>query len=257
VPRARLDLRGFRWSIVKVLLTYGVFTSLITAANVIRANIASAVIGRVISLEAISVYAIAVLMVSYLGRSILSGAGVLTPRFAGLEGLGDSEVLKGLFLKAMWIGSALSCAGAMVMVICGRQAIRLWVGDEFLGAGSVLYVLAFTCAMTVSQAPAHSLLYAMNKHRFLAMVLLPEAFVNLGLSIVLARHYGIIGVAFGTAIPAAVTNLLLQPVYVCRTLKVGLYRYYCRILVPLAIAVVIAVLVTPVVAGLQLGWSWR
>lgn len=47
----------------------------------------------------------------------------------------------------------------------------------------------------------------MGRHRVLASVLLLEGAVNLLLSLFLVRRMGIIGVAWGTAIPLACTSL--------------------------------------------------
>ena len=53
-------------------------------------------------------------------------------------------------------------------------------------------------------------MYAINKHYYYAGATLVEGLLNLGLSIYLARDYGILGVASGTAIATLVIKGIFQ-----------------------------------------------
>jgi len=57
------------------------------------------------------------------------------------------------------------------------------------------------------------------------LVRLVEGLANLGLSIVLLRRYGVIGVAIGTLIPQLCSNLLFLPGHLCRVLGVRVRTY--------------------------------
>lgn len=46
-----------------------------------------------------------------------------------------------------------------------------------------------------------SLVYAMNRHRVYAMVNIAEALLSLLLCVVVVKHWGMIGIAIGCAIP--------------------------------------------------------
>jgi hypothetical protein len=56
-------------------------------------------------------------------------------------------------------------------------------------------------------------------------VVLIEGAANLILSIVLVRHFGVIGDAMGTAIPLTCTMLFFLPRHVCRLLDIPLRSY--------------------------------
>jgi len=58
-------------------------------------------------------------------------------------------------------------------------------------------------------------------------VTLVEGVANLILSIILVRPYGIVGDAFGTAIPLTCSMIFFMPGHVCRRLGISL-RYYLR-----------------------------
>lgn len=65
----------------------------------------------------------------------------------------------------------------------------------------------------------------MSKHRTWAWVTLTESVCNLILSIILVRPYGIIGDAFGTAIPLTCSFVLFMPQHLCRLLGIRLRTY--------------------------------
>jgi hypothetical protein len=53
-----------------------------------------------------------------------------------------------------------------------------------------------------------------------------EGLANLVLSILLVRHFGLLGVALGTMVPMAFTKLFVQPWYFCRIMHFDLLEYY-------------------------------
>jgi O-antigen/teichoic acid export membrane protein len=59
----------------------------------------------------------------------------------------------------------------------------------------------------------------------LAFVALSEAVVNLVLSLILVRHYGILGVAIGTAVPVITANLAILLPAACRQVRIGLGEF--------------------------------
>jgi hypothetical protein len=52
-----------------------------------------------------------------------------------------------------------------------------------------------------------------------------EAVANLGLSLVLGRRYGMVGVALGTTVPITINTLFLIPAYVCRISRIDYLEY--------------------------------
>jgi hypothetical protein len=72
----------------------------------------------------------------------------------------------------------------------------------------------------------------------LATVLLLEGGINIVVSILLARHFGIAGVALGTAIPLTVTSVFFLPRHVCHELDISLRTFLTQAyFLPLALCV--------------------
>jgi len=172
------------------------------------------------------------LLIRYFVRGVTTGMAALTPRFSHLEGVADRNKICDLLLRSLWVSAALAAGGAILLLLCGRPFLEFWVGAEFNEAAPVLSVLAISYAFALSQNPTVRVFYAINKHHFFAVLAVAEAILNLGLSLVLVRYYGIIGVAIGTAVPMFLIKVIVQPTYLSRCLEVSLADYYRRLLPP-------------------------
>jgi O-antigen/teichoic acid export membrane protein len=226
LPHFKPRIMDTRWSMLRILLSYGLTTTVIALADILRFKLDSIVIGKWVSLSGVGVFSIAALITQYMTTLVINAVNVTSPRLVALHAQGEGEPLRQLFLKALSISAFLGVGMGTVIAILGRRFIILWVGPDFLEAVPVLWTLLLCCTIGIAQFPGILAMYALNKHRFLAATTVVEGVANLVLSIMLAPRYGLIGVAFGTAIPMLLVKILVQPVYVCRILGVSLYRYW-------------------------------
>jgi len=234
----KIQLKNISWAVVGALLGYGAATTVGTIADMMRFNLDSFVIGKWVNLPAVAVYGIAALLVRYFIQFIYLGAQIIfTPRYSALDGKGQRNRLRKLFLRSLSISAFLSfCVGTLIIIL-GHQFILLWVGKEYLDAVPVLRILAVAYAIALAQAPGISLVYALKKHYIFAAVSLVEAVANLVLSIYLAPRYGILGVAIGTAVPMLIIKLFVQPIYVSRIIGISLIKYWRQLLLPFGLAI--------------------
>jgi O-antigen/teichoic acid export membrane protein len=233
-PLVRIRFDFARLSVFRMLITYGSITTVIVIADIMRINLDSFVIGKWVNLSAVGVYGIAATIIHYIVSLVTAGMGVLTPRFAALDGKGDHAQARRLLVKALSISSFLSFGGYMMAIIFGKQFILWWVGKDFDDAAAILWILSFSGAFAIAQSPAIGFMYALNKHYLYAIATIIEAIANLTLSILLVYRYGIVGVALGTMIPMLIVKILVMPVYVSRVAGISI-RDYIRPMMPPAV----------------------
>jgi O-antigen/teichoic acid export membrane protein len=113
-----------------------------------------------------------------------------------------------------------------------------------------MLVLLIPTMLMLSQAASGRVLFGMSQHRTWALITLIEGIVNIVLSIILVRPYGIMGDALGTAIPLAATMIFFLPGHVCRKLQISV-RTFLREAYTLPIAVC-----APMVVALLLMKHW-
>jgi O-antigen/teichoic acid export membrane protein len=134
-------------------------------------------------------------------------------------------------LRKIFIAGNRACAFVILpitatFVILGKSIIEVWVGKKYVAqAYPVLLTLILPYTLMMVQGASSRILFGVSKHGKLAVVTILEGVANLGLSILLVRPYGILGDAFGTAIPMLGTYLLFMPQHLCSRLGVRVWTY--------------------------------
>lgn len=230
IPAIKLQFRSINTATRNRLLTFGGVTLIISATDMIRLNMDSFIIAKMVGLTSVSIYAVASLLVNNFRQLVVSALGIFNPRFAALDGQGDSTKLVQVFMQSLFICGLLAFSLGSSLIFFGGDFIKLWVGDKFIEAIPILVVLIVGNTVAVSQSVSLSIMYAMKKHKWYAMVSTVEAFFNLTLSIILAYKYGILGVALGTVIPMICISGIFQPFYVSRLLNIPVTKYIAYLL---------------------------
>jgi O-antigen/teichoic acid export membrane protein len=184
------------------------------------------VIGTFLSVTAITYFSIGDRLLDYAAELVSSLAQIFVPMAGQSHAKGDTNRL-----RTIWIAGNRACALIIfpitaLLIILGKSVITAWVGAKYVAQSyPVLVVLAVPMMFTLAQGASTRILYGMAKHRPLAIVTLMESVANLILSIVLIRPFGIVGDAFGTAIPLMLTSILFMPRHMCRLMGVRIGTY--------------------------------
>ncbi len=243
LPHFRPNKDSIRWRTVRTLFIFGAASTVSMVADQMRFNLDSFVLGKWVSLPAVAVFGIAAQLMNYFLQFISNGTqAVYMPRYAAMDGERKDAQLKKLFLNSLSISAFLSFGLGTMMILFGKDFIRLWVGEGFTEAAPVLMILTICYSIALAQNPGIALVYALKKHYLFAGASLLEGICNLALSIYLAPRYGIIGVALGTAVPMLIIKLFIQPIYVSRLIQVSILQYWKKILPPAVVAAALLLL---------------
>jgi O-antigen/teichoic acid export membrane protein len=231
-PTVKITVLHARFDVLRTLLLYSATTMVIALADMLRGQIDSTVIGKMIGFEKVAIFGIAGSLIGQIVSFTIAGIGVLTPRFASLEGRGYVEELRKLFVKSLHYSALLGFGLCLMTFIWGGNFIRLWVGDGFIESIPILWILTLALITDLAQSPGVGMMFALNKHRFYAVASIVEGITKLGLTLVLVREIGIIGAALATAIPMVAVRVFVQPFYVARIVRIPLREYLKPFLIP-------------------------
>ena len=227
-----LDPRHFSAQHARSLFSFGIYAFITSIADKLRFGKDDLVLAAFASLSVVTHYTIAVRVADYLLQALGSLLGIMTPIFARSFAERTHDRLREQFLSASRVGALLGCCAGGACIVFGRPFIELWMGPAYLDAYIPLVLLVFAMTIDAMQIPTVNALFAVAKHRFFAWMTAADGIVNVLLSILLVRHYGMVGVAMGTAIPMIITKLVVQPWYVTRALGIDLGVYVRSVLVP-------------------------
>jgi O-antigen/teichoic acid export membrane protein len=219
-------VRPARERVVK-LLNYGKYVLLANIGDKVIFATDSIVIGVFLPISALTYFAIGGTLIEHFRSFITSLGMMLNPLSSSLEAKKDTTSVAAVLMGGAKAAILLGLPVCIGFILLGDRFIGLWMGPSFAAqAGAVLAVLAAGHLVGLPYYSISGVLYGLNQHRLVAWSRVLEGIVNLALSIVLVRRYGLIGVAVGTAIPHALVVAAILPLVLPRLLPIDLGRYY-------------------------------
>ncbi len=261
---ARGVYSGFRFMIppgrfvpvCRTLFSFSVFAFLLSLSSRLLLWSDNLVIGIMLGPAAVTFFAIAASLIDYVRTILQSATSVFVPLATALDASDDRTGLQRLYARGSRLTLLLILAPVLAFFIVGKPFITLWVGTRYADLSSVvLTVLSVPVLFAPLQATCNQILYGMNRHRLYSLMAVGEALAHVTLCILLARHMGVIGVAWGTLIPALVVEGILLPVYTAGQVGVSVLRVYWESLLRPLLAS--APYVVMLLAGRSLVTSWH
>ncbi|MFA5145956.1 MAG: oligosaccharide flippase family protein [Candidatus Omnitrophota bacterium] len=220
---------------IKPLFKFSFFSFVIQIVDRFRLDISNFVIAGFLGLAYVTLYSVSSNLIRYFNQLIINTVSLLLPVFSQYEGKGDYDSIREKYILSVKISGYLSTLIGGTMILFGRVFIERWMGKDYLAAYPILVVLVISTVFSSIQSPSWGLLYGISKHRFLAIANTVEGFISFFMALILVRKFGLMGVALGSAIPMIVLKVMIQPVYVCRVIKIGVSEFYFKILLPIVL----------------------
>jgi O-antigen/teichoic acid export membrane protein len=148
------------------------------------------------------------------------------------------------------VGIYMSVFFGGLLAMLSRPFIERWVGAGYEDANVVIWIFLIPSVFGMMMSVSNQLLYGISKHKFLTWINCGEALINLTLSLIFVRFWGIYGVALGTAIPACIVRIFIQPVYTAKVLNAPVRRIYGVMLSATAKSVLVLAALYAVTQGL-------
>jgi O-antigen/teichoic acid export membrane protein len=137
---------------------------------------------------------------------------------------------------ALIIGTRLTFAVflsfGVLLAFLAAPILTLWVGSAYAEYANLVWILVTALLFDTAQWPAALVLQGMNRHRIFAFTSVATGIANVGLSIALIPHFGLMGVALGTLIPAAIEFSLVILPYAFHVVGINPGRFIRQTLFP-------------------------
>jgi O-antigen/teichoic acid export membrane protein len=225
-PGVRLSLTDFDGGMLRRIFAFSLYVLLLNTGARLSFETDALVIGAFMSVGPIAFYAVANSLVVYLMDFIGSIAAVVSPMATKLNTEGKRADLREMFLKWSKAAMSLTIMAGLFLIVLGPRFIGRWIGPSFeRPAGDVLQILMLSGLVFLPiRGVAVPILMGLGKPNVPAVAYLGAGLLNLGLSMLLVRPFGLPGVALGTAIPNVLFALVVLTT-ACRELEVSLPHY--------------------------------
>lgn len=222
VPTLRVSLRLASRETLGECFSFTAFNAVALLSDYLIGLTDTVVIGCVLGTAATVPYYIAQRLCQMARVPLDQIAEVMLPKSAEMQMRDQSDRLRELVLRAGGL-SLLLVGGLMIgTVYFGDRVIRTWLGPGTPESTPILFVLMLCQLVALPLRVPKMALMGLGHVRVPALLDLGQAAANLALSLVLIQHLGIIGVAWGTLIPAVLFEWGLLVPYVSRRLELSL-----------------------------------
>jgi len=136
-------------------------------------------------------------------RAVASmAAGALIPTMSRLFAQGRDDAARELILIASLLGVLITTPVAIVVIVLAEPFVVAWLGPEY--AHYAVYIQIFTSYWIAHSTTAAlgSAIAGLGRLRIFVWIAIVGAVITLGLSIALTAAWGVVGVIWGTVIPA-------------------------------------------------------
>jgi O-antigen/teichoic acid export membrane protein len=226
VPSFRFVWKALDWERLRPVLQHSWYSLLLSFANRINYQVDTIVIAAFLPIEQVTLYVVGLRLIEYLRDLLNSTTMVASPVVSSLDAVGQSDRIGAILIRATKYSLTIGGLCAAAFLTLGTDFIRLWMGSRFAGpSGTVLTILTLGVCVSLTQYTSTHILYGLSQHKINLVWTLVESVLNLVLSIILIRRYGIFGVAAGTAIANLLVRGWLYPRAVLLKLGVRWSRY--------------------------------
>ncbi len=239
LPGLSLSPARFERSRLSKLFTFSAQSFLFTLSEKLINYTDEFVITQARGPGAVTLYAIPLRLVDYARDALDKATLVLMPGVSEHAAKGDLEALKSIWRFGNKAIMCLVAPVALVFLMWGGHVLTLWLdaGHGTRGMPIMVWLALAFVAQVAGRGIARPIFEGLGELSTPARITIIEGVVNLILSVVLVRVWGLPGVAFATFAPAAVTGLVVMPWFVCKRLGTSYLKHmgntFLRTLPPL------------------------
>lgn len=222
VPALRFRPGRYRGATARQLLSFSSWNFLQSVSYRIYSSFDPLILNRMASPLEVTLFYIGSLFRRQIGAALHRLTHPLLPSLIGMHALREYDRLRGAYYRYGRFYTWAFMLPAVPLVVFRTELIRLYVGEKYLAAATVMLVLFLGSVVNLGNNGLYKINIALNRVRPVALGGMAIQLVNLGLTVYLVgvRKMGALGSALGTFI----VSLTLQPL-----LDLVLARYLLRI----------------------------
>lgn len=237
--------------------SFYIFLNLII--DFINSNADKLILGAIVGTTAVTVYTFGVYFQNYFQELSLAMSGVFLPSIVSIyEKEHDMKKISDIFLRVGRLQMAILVLALSGFTVVGKDFINLWIGKGYSNAYYIGLIIMLPGLIPLTQNIGISVLRAMNLHKYRSYMYLAIAAVNVAISIPLAKAYGGVGAAVGTALANLAGQITYMNIFYARRVHIDIKQYWKNLLrivlttAPLAIATAVIKRVFPIESWLAL-----
>lgn len=228
--KVKLKFGKIDFKLLKEIFSYSFYIFLNTIIDKINWNVDQFILGAVSGTTAVAVYSAAAQINNMYLHFSTAISGVLLPKVTQMEAKhASNEEFTKLFIKTGRLQFSILALIVTGFILFGQQFIMWWAGAGYEQSYIICCILMIPILVPLIQNVGLSILQAKNLYKNRTKMFIFIAIGNVIISIILAKPYGGIGVALGTAISQIVGQIIILNIYYHKKVKLNMISFWKRI----------------------------
>ena len=180
---------------------------------------------------AIAIYAVAIQLESMYMMFSTAISGVFLPKVTSMVTNGVStEDMSDLFIRTGRIQYIIMAFILSAFIVFGKPFLLLWAGNAYCDAYYICLMFFIPLTVPLIQNLGIIILQARNSMRFRSLLYIFIALASLGLSILLAKPYGVYGCAFATSLALLIGQVIIMNIYYHYKQSLNMLKFWKEII---------------------------
>lgn len=226
------------WDLLKEIFRFTALVFLTRVVDTLYWSTDRLIIGWTLGSVATAVYNIGAVFNGHVSNFSNAISSVLVPKLTHMEvqKAGPQEFTD-IFIKVGRLQFIIVSFVISAFIAFGRQFILLWAGEGYENSFWVAVFTMIPATIGLIQNTGTNILYAKNKHLFRAITYFFTAILNIVLTMVWVRPYGIVAAAGATCIACVIEDGIVMNWYYHKKIGINIPMFWRNILkmAPLAI----------------------
>ncbi len=245
LPSLRIRLSLVNGKTIKLIWNYSIDAFLIMIAGRITLQSPALIIGLFMQPAFVTWFAISLRLVEFARAFLRSATTIISPTISSLDAQGDEGTIRKVFIQTSKWSLYFMIPIQLGLILLGKPFLRLWLHSEEYELSSYpsLWVLSIPLFLFAVQSIGVRILYGTARLKPFTRICIAEAILNIVLSFILIKPYGIFGIAWALTIPQTISCLAVI-VLIGNELKLSWKNYFLESWFK------------PLIANLILGMIW-
>ena len=228
-----ISFKGFEWGLLKEIAVFSSFLFINLVIDQVNWNVDKMILGHTGGTKEVAVYGVASQFNTLFMTFSTTISSVFVPR-VNLIALkkendysDDFTILMAKIGRIQWIILGLLSLG---FIVFGKYFIvNIYAGEGYEEAYAAAMFLILPAIIPLIQNVGIEMQRALNKHQFRSIIYLIMAIINVLISIPLAKEFGAVGAAMGTAFGLLIGNGLIINVFYHKALNIDMKYFWKEI----------------------------
>jgi O-antigen/teichoic acid export membrane protein len=177
------------------------------------------VIAQILGAKSVADYAVPARLFNVIPGFLVMVSASMWPAYADALARSDGQWIRRSFMRVAIGGTAITILATTILILFGNRILAVWVGPQIHASAALLTVFGLQCVLYAYLQPVSFLLNGIGKFRIQVITGLAMAALNLALSILFVRRYGVIGAVLGTVTSLVLVVVVPLTIVTMRTLN--------------------------------------